>query len=53
MAEKQSYFKYWGKARKREDGGYERHLLVYHCLDVGAVGWLGYVSIQSKDRWNE
>jgi hypothetical protein len=32
------YFKYWGKARKREDGsGYDYHLLPYHCLDVAAV----------------
>ena len=33
-----NYFKYWGKADK--DGNY--HLLVYHCLDVAAVGavWL-------------
>src|SRR5271157_3838128 len=37
------YFKYWGKARKKEDGsGYDYHLLPYHCLDVAAVGrmWL-------------
>jgi CRISPR-associated endonuclease/helicase Cas3 len=33
------YFKYWGKARKRENGdGYDYHLLPYHCLDVAAVG---------------
>ncbi|MBN1577058.1 MAG: hypothetical protein JW913_10925 [Chitinispirillaceae bacterium] len=33
------YYKYWGKARKRVDGaGYDYHLLVYHCLDVAAVG---------------
>jgi CRISPR-associated endonuclease/helicase Cas3 len=32
-------FKYWGKARKKEDGtGYDYHLLPYHCLDVAAVG---------------
>jgi len=35
-----SYFKYWGKARKREDGGYDYHPLPYHCLDVAAVGSL-------------
>ncbi len=29
-----SYYPYWGKTR--EDGRY--HLLVYHCLDVAAVG---------------
>jgi CRISPR-associated endonuclease/helicase Cas3 len=37
-----TYFKYWGKAEKAEDGrtpGY--HLLPYHCLDVAAVGWSG------------
>ena len=32
------YYKYWGKARKRDDGTYDYHLLVYHCLDVAAVG---------------
>lgn len=33
------YFKYWGKARIRDDGsGYDYHLLPYHCLDVAAVG---------------
>ncbi len=31
-----SYFRYWGKA-SRDDDSY--HLLVYHCLDVAAVGW--------------
>lgn len=33
-----SYYKYWGKARKLDDGGYKYHLLLYHCLDVVAVG---------------
>ncbi|MBN1602017.1 MAG: hypothetical protein JW915_10430 [Chitinispirillaceae bacterium] len=32
------YYKYWGKARKRDDGTYDYHLLVYHCMDVAAVG---------------
>lgn len=32
------YYKYWGKAKRRDDGGYDYHLLVYHCLDVAAVG---------------
>lgn len=35
------YFKYWGKARQREDGGWDYHLLPYHCLarlDVAAAG---------------
>ena len=39
----QSYFKYWGKARKSEEqGGADYHLLPYHCLDVAAVAavWL-------------
>lgn len=32
-----NYFHYWGKAEKEGDG---YHLLVYHCLDVAAVGHL-------------
>jgi len=32
------YYKYWGKARRREDGGYDYHLLPHHSLDVAAVG---------------
>ncbi|MBU2103269.1 MAG: hypothetical protein KKF80_07710 [Candidatus Omnitrophica bacterium] len=32
-----TYFKYWGKARKKEDGRWDYHLLPYHCLDVAAV----------------
>ncbi len=31
------YFRYWGKTEK-DTGAY--HLLPFHCLDVGAVGWL-------------
>ncbi|MGB9499439.1 MAG: CRISPR-associated helicase Cas3' [Dissulfuribacterales bacterium] len=32
-------YKYWGKAKKKETGGMPNyHLLVYHCLDVAAVG---------------
>lgn len=31
-------YKYWGKAKRKEDGSYDYHLLVYHCLDVAAVG---------------
>jgi CRISPR-associated endonuclease/helicase Cas3 len=39
MNDKSLYYKYWGKARKKEVGpGYEWHLLPYHCLDVAAVG---------------
>ncbi len=33
-----SYYKYWGKATAKEDGTHDYHLLVYHCLDVAAVG---------------
>ncbi len=35
-----AYYRYWGKARKNpllKGPGY--HLLVYHSLDVAAVGW--------------
>ncbi|WP_438864534.1 CRISPR-associated helicase Cas3' [Neptunicella sp.] len=33
------YFKYWGKAKKDPGKeGADYHLLVYHCLDVAAVG---------------
>lgn len=36
-----AYYKYWGKARKEPGSeGPEYHLLVYHCLDVAAVGFL-------------
>ena len=31
-----SYFKYWGKASKNEDGSFSYHLLPYHCL--GGLG---------------
>lgn len=34
------YFKYWGKAKKdHQQDGPDFHLLVYHCLDVAAVGY--------------
>jgi CRISPR-associated endonuclease/helicase Cas3 len=33
------FFRYWGKAgRQVDDSGNQGHLLVYHCLDVAAVG---------------
>jgi len=32
------YFKYWGKADPDHPGGPRWHALVYHCLDVAAVG---------------
>ena len=32
-------FEYWGKAQSQsEQAGADYHLLVYHCLDVAAVG---------------
>ena len=32
-------YKYWGKAQANAgDGMPDYHLLVYHCLDVAAVG---------------
>lgn len=33
-----SYYRYWGKADRENPNRY--HLLVYHCLDVAAVGTL-------------
>jgi len=33
-----AYLRYWGKARKLENGQWDYHLLPYHCLDVAAVG---------------
>lgn len=30
--------RYWGKAGRLDDGGLSYHPLVYHCLDVAAVG---------------
>jgi CRISPR-associated endonuclease/helicase Cas3 len=35
----ESYYKYWGKVKKRDAGGWDYHLLPYHCLDVAAVGY--------------
>lgn len=34
------YYSYWGKAQRGDDAekGAGYHLVVYHCLDVGAVG---------------
>lgn len=35
----ESYFQYWGKAKKDpQASGPDYHLLPYHCLDVAAVG---------------
>ena len=37
----ESYFQYWGKAKKDSQAdGPDYHLLPYHCLDVAAVGFL-------------
>ncbi|MGR6503941.1 CRISPR-associated helicase Cas3' [Shewanella sp. Koi 1] len=39
MENKQSFFSYWGKAKKDlQRAGANYHLLPYHCLDVAAVG---------------
>lgn len=35
-----AYYRYWGKAKPKEDRGPKYHLLPYHCLDVAAVGWV-------------
>ncbi len=39
MSQPANYFPYWGKARPEDENGSNYHLLVYHCLDVAAVGW--------------
>ncbi|HRP70051.1 MAG TPA: HD domain-containing protein, partial [Turneriella sp.] len=36
----ESYYNYWGKSRPNADGDYDYHPLVYHSLDVAAVGWV-------------
>lgn len=33
-------FRYWGKVGENDASGKTWHLLVYHCLDVAAVGWV-------------
>jgi CRISPR-associated endonuclease/helicase Cas3 len=33
-----NFWPYWGKAAQAVDGGPDHHLLVYHSLDVAAVG---------------
>tara|TARA_R110001599_G_C12275790_1_gene662318 strand:+ start:6334 stop:8724 length:2391 start_codon:yes stop_codon:yes gene_type:complete len=45
-----SYFKYWGKAKALEGGGFDYHLLPYHCLDVAAVAdaWLTHSNVLLK-----
>ena len=44
MSKPAGYFRYWGKAEK---GGPGHHLLIYHCLDVAAVG---QVFLESNPR---
>ncbi|MDR1368452.1 MAG: CRISPR-associated helicase Cas3' [Candidatus Accumulibacter sp.] len=40
MAEQLGYWSYWGKAdKKTHDDDTNCHFLVYHCLDVAAVGY--------------
>ena len=41
-------YKYWGKARPATDAGPQWHLLVYHSLDVAAVG---YILLQKNPRY--
>lgn len=38
MKELPAYFRYWGKANPNYPGEPKWHPLVYHCLDVAAVG---------------
>jgi CRISPR-associated endonuclease/helicase Cas3 len=33
-----TYFRYWGKADPKYEAEPKWHPLVYHCLDVAAVG---------------
>jgi len=47
--QQKTYYKYWGKARKKGEEGNLYHLLPYHCLDVAAVAdiwWNGSPAIQ-------
>ncbi len=44
------YFPYWGKARPI-DGGADLHLLIYHALDVAAVGYVYLETAPSLLRW--
>jgi CRISPR-associated endonuclease/helicase Cas3 len=38
MSEQAPYYRYWGKAKPKDDNGPAFHLLPFHCLDVAAVG---------------
>jgi len=33
-----SYYKHWGKSKNLDNGTFNYHFLVYHCLDAVAVG---------------
>ena len=44
------YYRYWGKANSKVQGGEPFHLLVYHCLDVAACG---YVYLSGQNKWTE
>lgn len=57
-----TYFKYWGKAEKGQEGKPPKyHLLPYHCLDVAAVGHVllennvslrdKFIAITGLDAW--
>jgi len=38
MSDRESYFRYWGKAQPSDDGQPAFHLLPFHSLDVASVG---------------
>lgn len=44
------YWSYWGKARPTEDGP-DHHLLLYHCLDVAAVGLAYLQRAPTLTKW--
>ncbi len=49
MKDLKVHFRYWGKAKKLEDGKLTSHLLWMHCLDVTAVAhewWKNSLAIQ-------
>ena len=48
--EYESFYKYWGKARKQDDEGAPYHLLPYHCLDVAAVADIWWQQSESIRR---
>lgn len=46
-----NYYKYWGKAQKKEDGIWDYHLLPYHYLDVAAVEAIVSRWLQNVTTW--